>query len=243
MHNERPFTLFSSTHVGTLLVLALVGFLLCWGMKRFAGPQACRRFEISFAVLIAVQYLIERVLYVWLTDYEAREVLPFHLCGISTILTIVLLIAHKRLVFEVLYFWGFIGTVLGMLMPEVEYDFPHYFFLLYFTGHVYIVYGAAYMAVIYGYRPTWASIPKAMVATVIYAGLITPINVGLDVNYLFLRAKPTGAGLMDYFGPWPWYLGVLAALMVVFFVIAYAPWALRDTLLLRRELVLAPEPE
>jgi uncharacterized membrane protein YwaF len=35
---------------------------------------------------------------------------------------------------------------------------------------------------------------------------------------------------MDYFGPWPWYILTLEVMALFFYVIYYAPFAIRDAL-------------
>jgi hypothetical integral membrane protein (TIGR02206 family) len=44
-------------------------------------------------------------------------------------------------------------------------------------------------------------------------------------NYLFLRDLPPTRTLLDYLGPWPWYIVTLTVLAVTVFTLLYLPFA------------------
>jgi hypothetical integral membrane protein (TIGR02206 family) len=70
----------------------------------------------------------------------------------------------------------------------------------------------------------------ALGVTGAYALLIAPLNYLLDANYLFLRAKPEGASILDFFGPWPYYLIGLIGVAIATCLIAYLPFAIQRRL-------------
>ena len=47
-------------------------------------------------------------------------------------------------------------------------------------------------------------------------------------NYGYLAAKPMHGSLLDFLGPWPWYVGSLELLSLVFFTVFYAPFWFAD---------------
>lgn len=63
-----------------------------------------------------------------------------------------------------------------------------------------------------------------MIGLNIFALLVTPINLYLGSNYLFLMAKPAVKTIYDYLGPWPYYIlsievamiGVFGLILIVF---------------------------
>jgi len=59
------------------------------------------------------------------------------------------------------------------------------------------------------------------------------VNLILDENYLYLRAKPHGDTLLDAFGAWPIYLVVVEGIALVLFVAAGA---------LARAVLTGPDP-
>jgi Predicted integral membrane protein len=75
------------------------------------------------------------------------------------------------------------------------------------------------------------SVWKAMIALNIFLLLLLGVNLLLDANYFCLCGKPTNEigdhvpSLLDYLGPWPWYILVAEFVALAHFIIAYAPFA------------------
>jgi uncharacterized membrane protein YwaF len=61
----------------------------------------------------------------------------------------------------------------------------------------------------------------------VYAVTVGLLNALLGTNYGFLCAKPPTASLMDYIGPWPWYVGSLWLLGLVFYFVLNLPFVLQ----------------
>lgn len=226
MHSERPFELFSTTHIGIILFLSIVGMFGIWCIRRFVPKTRLHILELFFAFWIVLQFGLERIAYLYLGGYSWHEVLPLQLCGASIILTAWLMITHNRYVFEVLYFWALLGATMGMLMPEVEYDFPHPFFLTFFTYHFYPVYAVFYFIYVHKYTPQKGALARACLITNCYMAFIAIVNLALGSNYLFICAKPTGSGILDFFGPWPVYIIVMELCGILAAFIVYLPFKL-----------------
>lgn len=161
--------------------------------------------------------------------------LPLQICGVMFLLCAVMLWKKSYRVFEIAYFWGLAGTFQAMVTPDVRRAFPDPEYLIFFFSHTVLVVAIFYATFVFGFRPRPASIAKAFGATLAYAAFLTPINWLLDANFMYLRAKPAGASLLDALGPWPWYLVGAGALAVVLFTVCYLPF-LPGTLRRRAEL-------
>ena len=88
--------------------------------------------------------------------------------------------------------------------------------------------GGVFATVVMGFRPRAASLAIVLATTAAYALLIYPVNLLLGSNYLFLVQKPAQPSLLDFFGPWPWYLAGLVALAVGVCVALYLPFGIYD---------------
>lgn len=65
---------------------------------------------------------------------------------------------------------------------------------------------------------------RMFVVTMLYTAAVAGINTTLGTNYGFLCHKPVQASLMDHLGPWPWYIGSLILLCVLFYSILNLPF-------------------
>jgi hypothetical integral membrane protein (TIGR02206 family) len=129
------------------------------------------------------------------------------------------------------FFWGVGGATQALLTPDIGvYGFPHYRFFQFLISHGSIVSACLYATFIFGYRPRLKSIWRAFVALNIYMVFIAAFNTITRGNYLFICQKPATASLMDYLGPWPWYIVPLEGLGIVIFFIVYIPFAIKDYL-------------
>jgi hypothetical integral membrane protein (TIGR02206 family) len=108
------------------------------------------------------------------------------------------------------------------------YGLPHFVPVQILTSHSALVLAGVYMTTIEGMRPTWESLLRVFVFTNLYAAVVFLINLKLGSNYLFLMRKPPSASLMDYLGPWPWYLISLEVVALAVFLILYLPFVIKD---------------
>jgi hypothetical integral membrane protein (TIGR02206 family) len=136
--------------------------------------------------------------------------------------------------FEVAYFWAMGGTVQAILTPDLRTGFPSPRYIIFFTSHGLVMVGVAFAIGVYQFRPTLRSVGKALAAIVAYAAVIGLLNPLLGTNFLYLQHKPGGASLLDYLGPWPWYVLSLALLTIVSCFVCYLPFAYLEKHRLRR---------
>ncbi len=229
------FILFSPTHLLTVAVVLGVSVLLPLWVRRNCSDSQGNRVAVGLGILVVAHEIVKAWLRVTVYDHRFAEVLPFHLCSTAIMATAVLMLSRSRLAYELAYFWGFSGTLQAILTPDLEEPFPHPLYLSYFLTHGLIILGALYGTLVFRFRPSPRSMVRVYVVTAIYSfALIAPLNLVLDTNYVYLRHKPAGASLLDYLGPWPWYMAVVAVLAWLFFAAAYAPFYVMDCMARRR---------
>jgi hypothetical integral membrane protein (TIGR02206 family) len=86
-----------------------------------------------------------------------------------------------------------------------------------------VVLGAVYLAVTGRVRVRLASIWQVWLVTNLYALAAGLVNGLSGTNYGFLARKPAQPSLLDYLGPWPYYIVGMEALALVSFGAWYAP--------------------
>ncbi len=225
---EAPFVLFGTSHLLTILVVFTVAVGLPLWARRSLGERGVHRLGISLAGFLVAHELYKGWLFQERTGASWRELLPLHLCGIAIWMVALALIGKRFRLYEVVYFWGLGGTLQAVLTPDLPVSYPDPAYLAFFVSHGGIILAILYMTLAYRWRPTWASLGRSMGALVAFALVVGPINALLDTNYLFLCHKPAGESLMDFLGPWPWYLLSLFFLGLLLFTLCYLPFAWMD---------------
>ena len=95
--------------------------------------------KTSLAKIIGV-VLIFRTLGVhfywdYLGIWEIESSLPLHLCGLSAILSGLVLFWRKQLAYECLYFWGLPGAFHSLMTPEFTMGSSGLLFYEYYLSH------------------------------------------------------------------------------------------------------------
>lgn len=132
----------------------------------------------------------------------------------------------RRGVSVVAYFWGLSGSLQAILTPDLRQGFPDYWWVKFFLTHCGVVLSVVYLAVTDRVAPTARSVWRVWALTNAYAAIAGLINWGFGTNYGYLARKPMQPSLLDYFGPWPWYILVLEAAALASFFLYYAPFVL-----------------
>jgi hypothetical integral membrane protein (TIGR02206 family) len=222
------FTLFGPSH---LMVLFLTGFLpaVLIILARSRGGE--RRVRPIAWTLAAVLVLNQVALFAFAVRWGVvQEHLPFQLCDWATFTCAAALVWRHRLAYELSYFWGLAGTVQAVLTPDLAEDFPHPGFFVFHIAHSGILVAVFFLTLGMGMRPSLRSIGRAFLWLQVYAAATFLLNLLLDANYGYLLRKPARPSLLDWLGPWPWYIVSLEVLALLLFFLYYAPFAVADRL-------------
>ena len=73
-------------------------------------------------------------------------------------------------------------------------------------------------------RPRWRSYRFAIVATLIWVAFTFTFNTLAGTNYGYLNRKPPTASVLDVMGPWPVYLLVESAIVLIVWALMTWPW-------------------
>lgn len=216
-----PFVLFNSTHLA-VLALILVCCILIARTPRQAQPLVQR--GVGYTLLFLA--IVKPFIFVLIYDEPLAHSLPLDLCRVAEFLCAYMLLAPSYRAFELAYFLAAAGSVSALLTPDLPFGFPEPRFLLFFLSH-----GLAVLAVVFAvfrlkFHPTLRSVGITILFLGLYTIFIAGVNLLLNANYLFLMAKPEGASIMDFLGPWPIYVGWLIGLAILLCLICYSPFAI-----------------
>jgi len=226
------FQLFSLPHIIALLVVAALNVIMVLALKRVNSEKVNKYFCYILSFILLAQELSLNIWYICVGKWSVGHHLPLHLCGLAVVLSPIMLIGKKKLLYELFYFWGMGGAIQSILTPDNAYGFPHYRILQTFVSHSAIIMAIIYMTFIEGYRPTFKSLIKTFVITNIYMGVIAVFNLLVGGNYLYICGPPETPTLIDFliqvFGPWPWYIIGLEIIGIISFLVYYSPFLIKD---------------
>jgi hypothetical integral membrane protein (TIGR02206 family) len=225
---ESTFILFGVSHVLTLA--AIVSFALATRPLACKASRTGKEHIVAYvlAAILLVYQITHMAILVGVVDRPWSESLPLHLCQMNMFVCAAMLVLRSYRIFEVAYFWGIGGSVAAMLTPDLTSAFPDPVYVIFFLGHTVTVISVLYAVWGYGFRPRFRSVGVTVFVTFVYMSMVMAVNMLFDTNYMYLRAKPEGASVLDYLGPWPWYVMGVVGLGSVVCLLCYAPFAFRQ---------------
>lgn len=153
--------------------------------------------------------------------------LPLELCNLVLIACILSLFRSGQFFDEIAYFWGLGGTLQALITPDLAAGFPSWDFFLFFWSHGAILLGIVFIIAAKNFRPRKYSVLRMMIALNAYAFVVGAIDAVMDWNYGYFCRKPAVPSLLDFLGPWPWYLLSLEGIALLSFFLLILPWKKR----------------
>ena len=113
---------------------------------------------------------------------------------------------------------------MALLTPNLLEPFPSFLTVQFFVGHGLDVTATLYLVWSRQARPRPGSAGRAMLALNVYAAIAGTFDWIFKTNYMYLRAKPQNASLLDFLGPWPWYIVASEGVALGLFLLLYLPF-------------------
>lgn len=222
-----PFDLFGPAHLGALVLLLVLNI----GLLQLRGSSTASRraVRVTLAILLIANEIAYHI-WAWSTGtWTLQTMLPLHLCSVFVWLSAYMLLTGSPRVHEFAYFLGIAGPLQALITPDAGmYGFPHFRFFQTLIAHGLILTAALFMTIVEGHRPTRRSLLRVVVGMNLYILFVAVANLLLDANYLFVLGKPETASIVDFLGPWPWYILVMEVIGFVNCLVLYAPFAWMD---------------
>ena len=196
------FKSFSVEHGICLLITLLVLIVSCLIGRRLSTTHAYR-----LGMTFAWSACIFQTVWLWHKwsngTFILQENFPLHLCNLCS-LSAPFLVSQMRkgitLPFEILYYWVLVGTLQGILTPDLEFAFPYIGYLKYWVTHSGLVILVLYGVFAMGLRPSWRGVKAAFIAIQIWAGCTWIFNKLTNSNFGYLMNKPPNGSVFDYCG-------------------------------------------
>jgi hypothetical integral membrane protein (TIGR02206 family) len=224
MTDPNPFILFGLDHIiGTIVFFGLWIWLPIYSKNNLTKPRQ-EQLGIVLGLIVMFNYLAWVGLESIAGTFDSKLHLPFHLCRFANLAIPFVMIWKKERLFQVLYFWGMSGMLQGAITPDVTHGFPHFHYFRFLIGHNGMVLVLIYAIVVFDFRPTLKGLWDSFLALNVFLVFAAIVNLVLDSNYFWICGKPPTASLLDYLGPWPWYILVAEFVTLLHYLVAYAPF-------------------
>lgn len=201
------FQLYGPDHLFTLFFVAGSCLLL---IRLFRKGESRPGFKVGIAFLAFLcfsSYPINQAAVASIgVNHGLSELLPLHLCDLTSFICGFALVTRRPLLCELAYFWGLAGTLQGLLTPDISHEFPNPAYLSFFLQHGVIVITAIVLPLGLGWTPRPGAARRTYLCLLGYAIVIYPLNLLFHTNFGFVIEKPDGASLLDVLGAWPWYI-------------------------------------
>lgn len=225
MLEPAPFHPFGRDHLLTLGLIVALGVLIALAGRRWR-PEQIRWLGRLLAIV-----LLGYVAMVYLQKGLARELsweyaLPLELCHWVMFACVIALVRPSPLASEITYFVGLAGTLQASLTPEIGEGFPSWEFILFFWSHGIVLLAVVFLIASRHFKPRHGSVLRMMSFVNLYALVVGGIDAYFRWNYGYLCSKPGRPSLLDYVGPWPWYLVSLEFVAIGNFLLLDLPWRL-----------------
>lgn len=169
-------------------------------------------------VLLVISIVQQILLYSWYlfeTEFDLTDALPFHICRIATLLGIIFLLTKNLYVLEIVFYFGLFAYA-SFIYPLRIYPVYHLLGISFVVNHTLTILLPYFAYIAYNWRPTFKGMFRAYRWFLVYFIFVYFFNPLVDGNYFYLKYRP-------FFQHWPDYIYISGVIIVVFegFFIAY----------------------
>ena len=226
IHNQYPhyvIELQSIEGVRNLIITSLT-IVLVLILGRFLNKKTKLNLAKVICVLIIFLTLYSHLIDLINGNWWLHEDLPLHLCSISNIiLCVILFIPKNNKLFEFLFYCGFLGGLMAILTPQINYyNGGVFMYLEYYISHGIIILFPLYMFYHLEMKLSKFSWLKTFFILNILMVIIMPINylIGSGSNYMYLAESPKIDNPL-VFGDWPYYILNWEIIVLILFYFTY----------------------
>lgn len=181
--------------------------------------------KVIGVILIARSILVHP--YVdYIVGWDIYNNLPLHLCGLSAIISGIIMFYRKQWLYECLYFWGIPGAFHSFVTPEFTQGTEGFLFIEYYISHGGIILSALFCTMYLGFSPRKGSWWRIFLYSQVLLPLVGGINWILDANYMYISAPPIVENPF-IIGDFPEHLIGLEIAGLLHFALVYLPFGLK----------------
>ena len=182
--------------IGTIAILLLVSIFLT--SENFKNYKFKKKISTFLGILLLIRFVASHIFSSYFGSWDINHSLPFHLCGISSVLSIIILFKYNQFIYEFLILLGAPGALWSFLTPQINVYEPSYMYVDYFISHAAIIFVPIFLTIFLNKRPRPLSYLKILfIVNVLVMPIVGIINVMIKkifnsdaVNYMYLMRPP-----------------------------------------------------
>ena len=224
----QPFILFDQIHLLTLvLTYGVIAIAIFW--IRSQSTKRIQYARVSVGVLL-LTHAVMQVFNAYSYQLAWQEAIPLHMCDFSKITIGLYLLGYGPRFFHCAFFWGIIPASMALFTPALTHTFPDPEYVNFYYGHGLILLGIGIALFALNERPYFRDFLFVVGITLLFTLLIYIINLmlGADANFWYLRDKPQGDTIMNWFPDAPLHITVLIPAAIFAFFLTYLPFLIKD---------------
>lgn len=199
---DLPF--FGKAHLLILAGAALLAALLAWTGRR--GPLHGKAVRMGLGGALAASELASYGFLFAQGGPFFKTELPLQLCDFAVWLTVIAAFTLNPAVYDFAWFAGIAGSGMALLTPDLWAPLSSWPTILFFLSHGLTVVTVVVLLATGAARPRAGSAWRAFLLLNLLAVIVGICDAFFHANYMYLRSKPANASLLNFLGPWPFYL-------------------------------------
>ena len=217
-----PLEVFGTQHQKTLVISLALVICVPWLAHRYFSEIGKQRLGSFIGWVTFSGYALWGIMHFVAGTFDIGRHLPLHLCYVVGVVTPLAMTWRNHTAFEFVYYCGCSGVLQACISPADVGSYPHFDFFRFWMLHTGVILSAVYAVVVYRMQPTAKGVHRTWLIVLAYLGLAICVNLALSTNYFYICVKPPQS-LLDYLGPWPWYVLVAIPLAYVLIGVGYVP--------------------
>lgn len=228
LFEKHTFSAYGPQHFIPLLIIFTLGLIsILWSKYKLnKSEQLYLIFIISLVPFAG--YFTNLIFPIIEGDFSLKEDLPIHICRFIAVSCPFVIWFKNRFWMGIFYFWILAGTINANITPDVEFGFPHWSYFNYWMVHSFLIIIPIYYVVIFRLNIQFKDIKNAFWVANGFLVITFFLNLALDSNYMYSKAKPDSSSILDYMGPWPIYLISTQLLALILFTLLYLPFYFKN---------------
>ena len=205
MVEHYTIPIFTSEWITTnLITLCLIFFFLFYGIKILKTNDQRVKFGLFIGVLLLFRFLFIHSYQFYIDIWDKTHSLPLHLCGVSAIISFIVLFRYNQFLYEFLILLGIPGAIQSLVTPELTLGYDRVLLIEYFISHGGIILSGLYLTFVLGHKPRIKSWIGVVIASQVLLVSIHMLNIILGSNYMYTRIRPIVDNIL-IIGEYPYY--------------------------------------